>query len=387
MNNNREEALYLVIIANSVFPYGYDAARILCLPQDSTYRARFNEDFVSSQVKRDFRHLPGRAGYYCFRDYGSGRLIPLRMISIVEITLIGSVYYIEYSLSDIFDFPQNPASLDDQVESFNDQFSRLHKNEIFEHFPGGDLRPLVLMSRLLPEFHGAVETVTDDYDRETRRWAAAARLLGAYEYFNYVPFIRIVGLRGNLADATIRVIDGNIVLASNEDYRLQVAHNLQSDSLTPHSINENRTERQPSFIQRASFQLELRADPSVIDIQDQRIFITGQYDVNHFYFRTRDFVSARSTTLTIDYIEKPPSVRNLDTKISLTLKMRPKSRFPAGRLLFALCLVALYAIPNLYPVIFQYLAVDQRVVQDVTIVALSLTLFDLVGEFRRYLTL
>lgn len=384
MNSIPEDNLLLAIIANSIFPYGYDAVRILSVPRNSTYRARFDEKFVSDQVRRDFRHLGRANGYYCFRDYGSNRLIPLRMLEVVEVTLIGSVYYIEYALKDIFDFPQNESTLNEQISQFNVQFSGLHKNEMKEYVSGGDLRPLVLMSRLHPAFHAEVETITNDYDKQTRRWAAITKLLGGYEYFKYVPFIRVIGIRNAASNSIIKTTDGGFVLNSNEDYRLQIAHNLQSDSATPHSINEARTDRQVGFIQRASFQLELRGDPNVLEIQEPRVFITGAYDVNYFYFRTRDFLAGRSTTLTIDYTEKPAPIKNVDTKTSLGVALRPQTRFPLYKLLLLVGLIVVYAIPNLYPVVFQTLG-DPRVLQDISIIAICLTAFDLIGELRRYL--
>jgi hypothetical protein len=378
------EDLNFVIIANSVFPYGYDAARILGLPDGSPYRARFDELFVSEQVRREFPHLEMQRGYYCFRDYGTNRLIPLRNIEIVEITLIGSVYYIEYTVGELFDFPHNQKTLHDQVASFNDQFFSIHKNEMHDNQKGRDLRPLVLMSRLTPDFHSEVETVTDDYDKEARRWVSAVKLLGEYSYFKYVPFLRVVALRGVVAGEP-RQVANSFVLRSNEDYRLQIAHNLKSDSIEPHSINEERTERQPAFIAKASFRLELRADARLIDIQEPRIYITGEYDVSSFYFRTREFgTNSSTTTLTVDYIDKPPSVKTLDTKISLTMLLKASVRFPTMRFLSLLALVAIYAIPHFYPVIFQYLHVDERILQDVTIVAVSLTSFHLLDELRHY---
>ena len=154
--------------------------------------------------------------------------------------------------------------------------------------------------------------------------------------------------------ATVSLADGNFVLIGNEDYRLQVAHNLQSDSITPHSINEARTEREAGFIQRASFQLELRADQKVIEVQEPRVFITGSYDVNYFYLRTKDLLSAHPTIMTIDYVAKPPPLINLDTKISLTMKLRPHVRFPWRKLILLLVFATIYAITNLFPVIFQH---------------------------------
>ena len=377
------EPLFLVIIANSVFPYGYDAARVLGLPRGSLYRARFDENFVSEQVRRDFRHLGGRRGYYCFRDYATNLLIPLRMMEVVEVTLIGSVYYIEYSVREILDFPHHPETMKEQVQAFNQQFLAIHKNELHENVAGGDLRPLVLMSKLTPHFHSEVETITDDYDKEARRWAAAAKLLGNYSYFKYVPFLRIVAVRGPADGDDPQIADG-FVLRSHKDYRLQVAHNLKSDSIDPHSINETRTERQQKFIERASFRLELRADPKLIDIQEPSIYITGEYDVSHFYFRTKDFGKSASTTLTIDYIDKPPSVKTVDTKISLHAILKPSVSFPFVKIVTLFILAAIYAVPHFYPFIFEHFEVDRRVLQDLTIIALSLTCFHLIEELRRY---
>jgi hypothetical protein len=355
----------------------------LGLPYDSVYRGRFDEDFVSDQVRRDFPHLSGQRGYYCFRDYATNRLIPLRFLEIIEVTLIGRVYYLEYAVKDIFDFPHHPVSLNDQILAFNQEFIAEHKNELSHNNPGDDLRPLVLMSKLTPAFHSEVDTITDDYDKEARRWAAAAKLLGSYPYFNYVPFLRIVALRG-AADSQPRPVTKNSVLKSNQDYRLQLAHTLQSDSIDPHSINEERTERHPAFIERASFRLELRADQKIIDVQEPIIYITGEYDVDHFYFRTKDFGRATSTTITIDYIEKPPPVKNVDTRISIPLVLKPTAHFPLLRLASLSIFIAIYLVPHLYPAVFQYFDVNQRVVQDLSLVAISLTCFHLIEDLRRY---
>jgi len=382
-SNPAREPPCLGIVANSVFPYGYDAVQVLGLPQDAPYRARFDEEFVSEQVKREFRHLNGQNSYYCFRDYASNRLVPIRKLQIREVTPVGSVYYIEYIVKEIFDFPHRSKTLNDQVQAFNEQFQAMHRNELRENAAGADLCPLVLMSRLVPDFHSEVDTITDDYDREARRWAAIAKLLGSYSYFKYVPFLRIVAMReASGENAHLRAT--KFVLRNEQDYRLLIAHNLESDSLDPHSINEQRTERQKTFIEKASFRLELRADPRLIDVQEPIMYINGEYDINHFYFRTKSFGKVDSTTLTIDYVEKPESTKNVDTKISIVAALTPQVRFPFWRIATLIVLVIIYALPHLYPMVFQYFEVNERVLQDLTILAASLTCFHLIEELRHY---
>jgi hypothetical protein len=130
----------LFLVANSIFPYGYDAVKVLALPNGAIYRARFDQKFVSEQIKKDFPRLRGQKGHYCFRDYETGCIIPLRSIVIQEVSLIGSVYYIRYSVEMIYDFPQDRVRLEKQLSDFSQSIR--NGTSFTEDEPGKDLKPL-----------------------------------------------------------------------------------------------------------------------------------------------------------------------------------------------------------------------------------------------------
>jgi hypothetical protein len=372
----------IFLIANSIFPYGYDAVTVLSLPNGSFYRARFDEHFVSAQIRRDFSLMSKRKGLYCFRDYSSGKLTPLRMFTIEEINLIGKIYYIGYILGDILDFDQDEVVLGRQIEAFREKFSQ--QNTFFESGPGKDMYPLVLLSSTSVDFRGQTETVRGDIDRQTRCWSAIVRYLGQYSYFRYTPFFRIVGVR-ELGKKNFSMLTPRVNLKGDTDYQLQLVHNLQSDSPIPHSINEDRTDREERFLERASYQLQLFATQKAVLLARDITTVTGSYDISFFTFRTADILEQTPARLWIDYVLKPEQLQRLDTRISFEINVLPKFGVPWKRVILLIILGMIYFVPNLFPNVLQYTKFSPRVLQDLSVIAISLTAFDILNEIRRYL--
>ncbi|MBO0905596.1 hypothetical protein [Jiella sonneratiae] len=372
----------IFLIANSIFPYGYDAVKILALPNGSRYRARFDQHFVSEQVRRDFHGLKQRKGSYCFRDYESGLIIPLRNITIDEIYLVGSVFYIGYSVDEIYEFPQDEERLEGQIAEFNELLRKSVK--LNNDAPGRDLYPLVLMANAEVRFSDDVETIKEEYDQQIRRWASIVRRLGKFKYLQYVPFPRVVGIRV-LNKGGFQKVTNNMTLVGKTDYELQLMHMLQSDSSIPHSINEKRTDREDKFKERASYEIMIVGESAVFSLQRPSARMTGSYDVNTFVFRTADISSRIPAHLTIDYGEKPDSLDRLDTSLNFFVYVKPSIRFPIISIVGLFVFGAIYMIPNVLPTLLQGDNFSARTVQDLSLVAISLTAFDVIGRINKFI--
>jgi hypothetical protein len=374
--------VHFVIIGNSLYPYRYDAAKILGLPHGTEFKARFDEKFVSEQIRRDISELKNLYGFYCFRDFSSGTLIPLRRIKTSEVALIARTYFIRYMLLDLFDFPQEEDVLATQIASFNSSFNAVHGAQLIDNNPGGHLRPLVLMSRADPAFSSSLETVRDEFDLETRRWGSIAQYLGKLEYFHFIPFIRVLGLQ-EVGTEQLAIGGGPATVVGERQYELRLIHNLKTGSSVPHSVQLGESDRTVDFIQKASFELQLTADHKFIDITQPDVLVTGTYDVNYFSFRVRDVSHRSATSISIDYKKKPDSLMNHDTKISIPLDVRPNVRVQWWKFALLFLIAGVYVGPTLFPIVFQYVLKDPRILQDLSVVAFTLTLFDLISEMRR----
>lgn len=380
---SRSDEPEIFIIANSIFPYGYDAVKVLALPDGAKYRARFDQKFVSQQIKKDFHGLKNRKGNYCFRDYESGLIIPLRKITINEIYLVGSIYYIGYSVDDMYEFPQDESRLEKQISEFNET---LRSSANFnDDAPGKDLKPLVLMSNAKVSFSDEVETIKEEYDAQIRRWSSIVRRLGQFKYFKYTPFTRIVGIR-KLDNGSFQKVYNNMVLLGRTDYELQIIHMLQSDSAVPHSINDQRTDRDDQFKDKASYEIGVSGEPTVFSLQRPIARMTGSYDISTFLFRTADLSSRLPAHLSVDYLEKPNSLSQLDTSLNFLVHVNPSVTFPITSIIGLGIFSAIYLTPNLIPTLLQESGVSGRTLQDISIVAISLTAFDVVGRVNRYIS-
>lgn len=372
----------IFIVANSIFPYGYDAVKILALPDGAKYRARFDQHFVSEQVRRDFHGLKKRRGNYCFRDYESGLIIPLRNITIDEIYLIGSIYYIGYSVEEVYEFPQDEDRLEKQINEFNNAFRGSVK--LNNDAPGKDLYPLVMMSNAEVKFSDDVETIKEEYDRQMRRWASIVRRLGKFKYFKYIPFLRIVGIR-KLDKGTFQKVTNNMTLQGKTDYELQLMHVLQSDSVVPHSINEQRTDRDEQFKDKASYEIGVSGEPTVISLQRPVSRMTGSYDISTFVFRTADISSRIPAHLTVDYLKWPENIARLDTSLNFLVHVNPSVTFPIVSIVGLAIFGLVYLVPNVLPTLLGT-SVSGRTLQDISLVAISLTAFDVIGRVNRFIS-
>jgi hypothetical protein len=241
------------------------------------------------------------------------------------------------------------------------------------------------MSNAKVEFSEDVETIQNEYDLQIRKWAAIVKRLGEFRYFKFIPFMRVVGIR-EVGSTYFVPFANNHALVANRDYEIQIIHMLQSDSTVPHSINTKRTDREDSFIERASYPIRVGSNSEIVSFQKPTIIMNGSYDVNNFIFRITPINASIISHIHFDYEKKSDILSKLDTSMDLPVSVSPDARFPTKRLFAIIAIATIYITPNLYPAIFQYLNVNQRVVQDLAIIAFALTAFDVIGQIRLFLS-
>jgi len=370
----------LFIIGNSIFPYGYDAIKILGLPNGARFRARFAGTFVSEQIRNEFHLVRETEGHYCFRDYETNYIVPLRRILIRKIEQIGDIYYISYTVKNLYPFPSNQDLLRNQVNSWNAQLRTVMK--FSEDAPGADLKPLVFFSQNNPNFDDETKSLAPAYNTELRHWASIANFLGDYSYFCFIPFLKIVSVT-KFGSLRTKVFTDNHPLKTDNDYELTVAHSLRSDSKIPHSINKERTDREQQFKSRASYRLELTADQRYITATAPVVTMTGSYDVNSFIIHVRQNQRLSSTCIFLDYIRKPIEMADVDTEMRLRVRVQP-SFLRFGVLVVLLSVFAgVYFTANFAPSIIKALHLPHFLAADIAIVALAVTIVDLLNEIRR----
>jgi hypothetical protein len=373
--NDPEPKLFL--IANSIFPYRYDAVKILALPSGSIYRARFHTKFVSEQVQKEYGNLNGRLGHYCFRDYETGVIIPLRNIAVSNVFKIGEIFYIEYLLGDFYNFPQSEIVCEEQVQTFNKNLRRGF--QFNDDIAGRDMNPLLFTSQVQVSFNDEIDNNMSGYEKQIKCWSYIARYLGNFNYFKFIPFLRVVGIR-KLQRGSFIPVTNNMSIKGDTEYELQIIHLLRTDSAEPHNINKSRTDRNAEFIKKASYKFNARALPDHYSFLKESIIMTGSYDVKSIIFKTKNIYQSSIAHINLDYEKPPLSINGIETDLTLSFSITPSMKFPIVRIMLIIAFSSIYLLPNYVPGIFQYIGANPRLLQDLSIIAIALTSFDVLGR-------
>lgn len=199
MDNER----FVIIIVNSIPPYCYELNNILSLPDNFSYRFRY-------QKKKQGNWMPEIAnplelqncnGLIVLRDFQvSADFVPIRKIYITRVQMIGDIVYIEYLLKQKSELSSDLQERERQLSIFNTRINIDINLSKYPNVPNQDLANLV--------FFGADYTYDFEdnaykganSDRDSNRWGNIIETIGTYKKNGFAiykdsDFLKIIGIQ------------------------------------------------------------------------------------------------------------------------------------------------------------------------------------------------
>lgn len=350
------------LVVNSITPYGYEAAKVVGLPEGAIYRGRFSKEWVSPRANDALPQIAGRAGLLFFRDFSTGRIFPLRHIKIRSAKWLGSILSIEYETGSFWSLDDDAARRTQQVDAYKTWWLEQQKTEVRGGGPADDLFPLVTI--------GPYPAVTPNvrpsgtFDVAVSNWRNLAEELAQSSDLAAYPFV-LVNLQGNPDGTDAHMHNGHIDVHRNGVRMIElISHFRRSPS------------GQPTAAQRPlrSIRVSATIDRDVFQISSTEVVLAGGYDVGRLSISARG--AGRGSLVLRPQIPGP--IPEYDNAITLPLAAKTTSAmlFASGAALAASLL--LYFAPTFGPIVLFHTSAElARLGQDLSLVgaATSLTFF------------
>ncbi len=346
-----------------IVPYGYELIQIMAYPAGFQYRFRFDEEWVSENVKSKLSSLDGHKGYIVFRDKLSAKLYPVRHFTLIEAQKIGKIYYFVYELNEIIDFETQEAARIKQIDEFNAKFSEFHQHEI-NNVPTADMKPLVLLSNFEPDIKNKHSASVDQLKIENERWTNVISSVKDIDLYENVEFIKIVDVTSMKDQPEKAQIGKNsLIVKEARDYKLRL---LQYN---PKKGKENT----------APTDIKLKSDGKYINIIRDQQRAVGKYDILTFIFRVNSDSGGNSSFLDIELAPKHEVMSHMDPKLYMQITIQRsylKSSVKIGLgILFACLFLTLHIHPE------SHLAF----LKDVALVGAAVVITELLEEIKGFL--
>ena len=357
---------HLVIIPNTISPYGYETVPVLATPTGFQYRFRFDEEWVQNSIVHR-SDLNGKEGYIVLREFKTGRLLPIRYFRVVSFNKIGKIYYIEVTLGELVPYDSDENHRQKQIVSFNTKFSEFNSSIFKTNSPGDKMAPLVFLTNFSLQINN--EHRSSDLDEQLEGWGNILTCFKDIDFFTDVQFLRLIDAEpvdSNVGKASFR--DGQLILLERADYKIQLAQFITkiSRSDIPQTdikiSGDNRTISVLRGVQRA----------------------VGKYDVLTFIIRVNKYGGSGATFLDLQYQPKPTDNKIGEPHLFIPVKIlkSPQKLFKKIGLLTLFSL--LYIGPN-FPALLSnwtWLANKASFLQDISIVGFTLSLWSVLEELK-----
>ena len=358
----------LVIIPNTLAPYGYEIVPILAYPNKFRYRFRFDEEWVEPAVfyKED---MTGKPGYIVLREFETGILFPIRFITVTKCNKIGKMLYIEVQLESIVSLDSVDSHREEQIKQFNSSFLEFHSSVIPENIPSQHMRPLVFLSNYNVDITN--EHKNSGLDEEIESWGNILACFKNVSFFSNVQFLRLIGVEPmdpKHAKADFR--DGDLDVKEGADYKLRVAQ------LIP----------QTSSPQLPQTDIELRSDNRAINILRGVQRAVGKYDILTFVIRVNRHKGAGATFLDFIHHPKPDALELGDPHLYIPVKIVKSTHFIILKIISFIFFIALYAGPSLLSflpdTVVSFFSSD--IIKDISIIGITISLISLINELKSF---
>ena len=372
----------LFIVANSVRPYGFEAAKVLSLPEGAEFRARFPSKWIAQNVRDDPDSVVGSKAFYIFRNFETGELVPTRELIINSLRIHGDIFLFRYAVSSYIDYDADTGRRNSQIKSFNKKFLDDHGG-IIENSDGGcHLSPLVLFSSMPFEFTRHSSGPTKYFDEQTASWMATVDHIGSNFVFEDFPFYRLAAISDLSNDRIINLDSGSLRLTCGKTYQIEILSYIPYTSKGFHGTREDEAPRGSTYLSKGPVKFILELDEKSLQGEKIQSLSAGQYDISTLRFRTLDSPMSSVSVLGIS-IDAPSQNDFSDPfAIELPVLLHPKTaKIFALMFLFA-AFFAIYTVPSLIPPILS--DAHKEIARDVSVIGFSLVIWELISELRNY---
>jgi hypothetical protein len=322
------------IVANTVDPYAYELPAILGYPSGLIYRARFKLEWVDRELWERSDILLDQPCIVVYRDFDAAILYPIRYGTIRRARLYGDVLHIEYELGQIIPYHRTLEQRRNQVSVFNDAWRREHPDAAATNVAQGDMRPLVLRSKLWPEIQNPYLSGMDEASQEFESWSNVGGLVADIPLYGALEFLKVIGLGSGSDTRRETPRRGVYRLLPNRTYELRIAQRIfrASDIVKPH---------------KTSFTCDGHGLRTITEARRA----VGKYDIFTFRFQTEQ-PGVRTSTGVLSVTGEMADARPLE--LELLAHVSPQWRLRGA------ALAVIGAIALLWPELLLHLGADHR---------------------------
>lgn len=358
---------YIVVIPNTITPYGYEMVPILAYPEGFKYRFRYDEEWVDKSLflRND---LKGKEGYIVLRDFESGHLFPIRKIKLRSFQKIGKIFYIETVLGKLAPFDSDSSHRDNQVERFNNEFMKFHSALIDKNDPGKNMKPLVFLTNYIYE-NIKNEHKSSDVDEELESFGNILACFKNISFFKDVQFLRLVSAEPfdkKIGKAYFQ--NGTLVFKEGADYEIQVAQFIVKTS--------------ESGLKQTD--ISINGDNRQIDILRGVQRAVGKYDILTFVIHVHDRGNANATFLDVHYLPKPSSQEIGEPHLFIPVLIDKAKRKLINKIIISTIFLIVYIGPSITSIFpWNWLQQSSGIIKDISIVGITISLLSVIKELKR----
>lgn len=277
---------FVIIIVNSIPPYCYELNNILSLPDNFSYRFRYQKTKQGNwmpEIQNPYE-LKNKQGLIVLRDFQTtAEFIPIRKIFINNILVIGDIVYIEYLLKEKIELSSDLTERDNQINLFNQRIVTDINLAKYPNTPLTDLRNLIFFGTDYTydiqdtKYKGAAE------DKDSNKWGNIIETIGKYKgvglpVYNNNDFFKIIGItdeNGTFVKQKVKNSKAYYEIENKKIYKIQF---LQRTYTGRSNVGDSSV-LTPRIVELAT------GNPEIIPIISQRD-IMGKYDLLELTFKS-----------------------------------------------------------------------------------------------------
>lgn len=355
----------IIIIPNTIEPYGYELIKIIAYPKGFKYRFRFDEEWVDTKVSGNIKDLTSKTGVIVFRDFKEAKFYPIRYFKLLKAQKIGKIYYFEYELSDFIDYDSDSNWRSEQINKINEEFTRYHSTTFANNTASNDMKPLVLLSNYsFEDIKNEHYCSSNTEEKEHEQWGNIVTLIKNISFYENVEFIKIL-------DVVSMSQNGGSAIFTKDYLRLLEAHDykLRILQFIPKGGKQKAEPRD----------IEIKSDDKYISIVRGKERAVGKYDVLTFVFRTNERSGGHNSFIDIEHTPKSEGKQYIEPKLFIPVSILKSMRIALIKIALGAIFVGLYIYLNIFP--------DSKIIflKDVSIIGTAIIIHELLFEIKDFI--
>lgn len=362
----------LVIVFNTVVPYGYELVNILAYPNGFVQRFRFEEEWLDLS-KANWAEKDAQ-GYVVLRDWETALLYPIRRFKLITYEKIGSIHFLQCELGQLFEFDSDDSRRVIQLREFNDELNKARTDIRESNIPNGHMKPLVFTSGYDPHLENFNSTAHRDLEaKNNERWANILLNIKGIAFYSSVEFLRIIGVSEQGCPARKAIVsDYAYVVKRGLNYEVAVAQ------YRPGGLKKDGTSRDISLVGDNDALVPIRASQRAV----------GKYDILSFVFQLNRNSRIKRSFFDLKFTPIGDSAPYVNPLIQVPVEVHTPFPYSIGiKSILVIALLIFYFIPALLTSILlppSVFGIDStQLAHDLAIFLLAVTATDLLTEIRK----